>query len=75
MSLDPRTSPTPAAPASTSAPARRRFLKVAGTAAVAVPVMETLTGRDLLTTSANAQTAGAQAFDGPMTGTVTGGLG
>ena len=51
---------------------RRRFIKAAGAAAVAVPVMETLTGRDILTMSAKAQTAGSQAFDGPMTGTLAG---
>jgi hypothetical protein len=49
---------------------RRRFIKAAGATAVAVPVMETLTGRDILTMSARAQTAGSQAFDGPMTGTL-----
>jgi hypothetical protein len=75
MSLDSRTPAAPAAPASTAAPARRRFLTIAGTAAVAVPVMETLTGHDLLTTSAKAQTAGSQAFDGPLTGTLTGNVG
>lgn len=51
---------------------RRRFIKTAGAAAIAVPVMESLTGHDILTMSAKAQTAGAQAFDGPLTGTITG---
>jgi hypothetical protein len=51
---------------------RRRFIKAAGAAAIAVPVMESLTGHDILTMSAKAQTAGAQGFDGPLTGTIIG---
>lgn len=37
---------------------RRRFLKAAGATALAVPVMETLSGRGLLIRSARAQSAG-----------------
>lgn len=50
--------------------ARRRFIKVAGAGALAVPVMETITGKDLLTVSAQAQTGAPQGFDGAMTGTI-----
>ncbi|MDD3518462.1 MAG: hypothetical protein PHQ14_08940 [Chromatiales bacterium] len=37
---------------------RRRFLKAAGATALAVPVMETLSGQGLLVRSARAQSAG-----------------
>ena len=52
--------------------ARRRFIKTVGAAGIAVPVIETLTGQDLLTTAAKAQTAPSGGLDGPMTGVIAG---
>jgi hypothetical protein len=49
---------------------RRRLLKVAGAVALAGPVMETLTGKDLLTRSAQAQSVSGLGMDGPMSGTI-----
>jgi hypothetical protein len=50
--------------------ARRRFLKVAGAAAVAAPVIESLTGVELVTTAARAQSDEPQGFDGAMAGDI-----
>ena len=49
--------------------ARRRFLKVAGAGAVAVPVIESLTGAELLTRAARAQTGEEEGLQGFMIGT------
>lgn len=50
--------------------ARRRFLKVAATGVVAAPVIESITGKQLLTVSAQAQTVSGQGIDGAFTGTL-----
>ena len=47
--------PSPEASPSTRADSRRRFLKQAGTAGMALPVIVTLSGKDLLVRSAKAQ--------------------
>jgi hypothetical protein len=59
-----------APPADTVEQDRRRLLKVAGAVALAGPVMQTLTGKDLLTRSAQAQSVNGQGMDGPMSGTI-----
>ena len=51
--------------------ARRRFLKASGAMALAVPVIESVTGRDLLTVSAQAQSGGQQGINGAFTGDVS----
>jgi hypothetical protein len=50
--------------------ARRRFLRTAGATVVAIPVMQTLAGRDMMVVSAQAQTAPLQGFGGPMAGPI-----
>lgn len=50
--------------------ARRRFLKASGAIALAVPVIESVTGKDLLTISARAQTSGFEGINGAFTGSV-----
>ena len=52
--------------------ARRRFLKTAGATVVAIPVMQTLAGRDMMVVSAQGQTAPLQGFGGPMAGPIFG---
>ena len=47
--------PSPEATPTTRADSRRRFLKQAGTAGMALPVIVTLSGKDLLVRSAKAQ--------------------
>ena len=49
---------------------RRRFLKKAGTIAIAVPVMESLSREGLLVRSAHAQT-GEFLLIGPLAGPIT----
>lgn len=57
--------------ASNAGAARRRFLKTAGATVVAIPVMQTLAGRDMMVVSAQAQTAPLQGLGGPMAGPIT----
>ena len=47
--------PSPETNPSTRADSRRRFLKQAGTAGMALPVIVTLSGKDLLVRSAKAE--------------------
>jgi hypothetical protein len=50
--------------------ARRRFLKVAAAGVAAAPVIESLTGTNLMVVSAQAQTIQGQGLNGPMTGSL-----
>lgn len=56
--------------AEAAAESRRRFLKKAGTIAIAAPVMETLSREGLLVRSAHAQTGVFSGFGGPMDGEI-----
>lgn len=67
---DERLPSTDKAGAADARAARRRFLKLTGAAALAVPVIESVTGKDLLTVSAQAQTAGPNDVNGAFTGTI-----
>jgi hypothetical protein len=53
-----------------AAETRRRFLKKAGTIAIAAPVMETLSREGLFVRSAHAQTGVFDGFGGPMDGPI-----
>jgi hypothetical protein len=53
-----------------AAETRRRFLKKAGTIAIAAPVMETLSREGLLVRSAHAQTGVFDGFGGSMDGPI-----
>jgi hypothetical protein len=56
--------------AQATADSRRRFLKKAGTIAIAAPVMESISREGLLVRSAHAQTIQFQGLGGPFNGII-----
>lgn len=71
MSSDQRSEKPAANAAEGRTEARRRFLKKAGTIALAAPVMESLSREGLLVRSAHAQTIQFVQLNGPFEGSIS----